>query len=56
MNIVCTADNKCNFSVNFINQLNEKQMIKNQKGEVVFEEDEIEREKRDKMQTKVIVK
>jgi len=27
MNIVCTADNKCNFSVNFINQLNEKQMI-----------------------------
>jgi len=36
------------------NKLNEKQMIKNQKGEVVFEEDEIEREKRDKMQTKVI--
>ena len=36
------------------NKLNEKQMIKNEKGEVVFEEDEIEREKRDKIQTKVI--
>jgi hypothetical protein len=36
------------------NKLNEKQMIKNENGEVVFEEDEIERVKRDKIQTKVI--
>ena len=36
------------------NKLNEKQMKKNENGEVVFEEDEIERVKRDKIQTKVI--
>jgi hypothetical protein len=36
------------------NKLNEKQMIKNENGEVVFEEDELERVKGDKIQTKVI--